>query len=121
MQWRGGASLAVIRSSEDQDAVMEAMRGVDGSRYPQVFIGGLNKIESGKKNWYWKGLEYLGEDIPFETFGYTNFMEELVDGGGENCLAFINRPWPGTQRGQWNDVPCNRLVWSYICSVIAAP
>ena len=73
--------MALIGSSSDQEAVMAAMDGVDARRYPQVYIG---------------------------FFGYTNFLAELTGDGGETCLALINNPWPGTQRGQWNDVPCNK-------------
>ena len=103
--------MALIGSSSDQEAVMTAMNGVDATDYPQ---GGFNRYESGKKNWYWKDLPYLGDDeaIAFTFFGYTNFMNKLTDDGGEN--------WPGTQRGQWNDVPCNKNLWSWICSVRAA-
>jgi hypothetical protein len=115
-----GAGLATIWTSSAQEAVMAAMNGVDATDYPQVYIGGFKRYEdwSGEKNWYWKYLD-LGEDSskPFTMTGYTNFIEELTDDGGENCLAFINNPWSGTQRGQWNDVPCNKNLWSYICTV----
>ena len=51
MKWPGGATLALIESSSDQEAVMTAMNGVDARKYPQVYIGGFNRYESGKKNW----------------------------------------------------------------------
>ena len=111
MKWPGGASLATIGSSSDQKAVMKAMNGVDPNKYQQVFIGGFNRYYSGKKNWNW---------MDGTTWRFNNFMKDLVDSGDENCLAFINRPGNGNQRGEWNDVPCNgAALWSAICSVSA--
>ena len=49
MKWPGGATLATIGSSSDQEAVMTAMNGVDPKKYPQVYIGGFNINYSGKK------------------------------------------------------------------------
>ena len=77
-----GASLALIGSSSDQEAVLTALDGVDASEYPQVYIGGFSKshgVSGYGSGWYWKYQSWFGAEAPiiFSFFQYCDSCNKI--------------------------------------------
>ena len=106
-----GGDLASIEDQATNDFITGTILGNVPDSYHQVFIGGWQFKEKGYSADHWAWVDGI------KMFGYSNWADNPVDGGSENCMSMLMKNDAWNVRGKWNDVSCNRKDWfPYICS-----
>jgi len=108
---RNGDALASITEQKINDFITGTLLKhiPDNTPYHQVYIGGEQLREGGytRDHWSWSGGY---------TLNLTNWMDNIADGGNEDCMSMLLKNDASNVRGKWNDVQCDKDNWlPFIC------